>query len=412
MVSFKRAIIGNLCLLACLPFGVVRADDTAGISAGSGIEPGQPWVDDGTNTFTVGTGDVDIRDASPSACLNPDTGNSWCWHLDPGGSPFWLANGSDRPMLFDQNNNLYLSSLLSCDTIDTNSQGRLICGTDAGSESLVSDTTLGNGTASSFVFSSNLSGTNDPTLTFQNARLVTDRALTVSGTGITGSTSVLTAGILTVNGNGLGVNDATPDVDLEVVDSFFVSATSGGDGNLFEVTSAGAVGILTNTQSFSLSFGGNAARNIGLERHTTANTAGNTLTMSGGGATSGATDKNGGNLLLNPGVSTGSGTANVVIGAYPGVAASTTDNSLSTIVTVSSTGVAVTGALSVTTDLTSSDSDDIGWSIVDGTDNTAGTAQCTSACVFGIQNATGTAVTNLVSCADTTADLAVCAGAS
>ena len=43
-----------------------------------------------------------------------------------------------------------------------------------------------------------------------------------------------------------------------------------------------------------------------MERHTTANTAGNTLTVQAGGATSGATDKAGGDLLLYPGVSTGS----------------------------------------------------------------------------------------------------------
>ena len=54
--------------------------------------------------------------------------------------------------------------------------------------------------------------------------------------------------------------------------------------------------------------------------------------------------------------------------------------------------------------------DNAGWSIVDGTDNTAGTAQCTSACMFGIQNATGTAVTGLVGCSDTSADSAACMG--
>lgn len=55
---------------------------------------------------------------------------------------------------------------------------------------------------------------------------------------------------------------------------------------------------------------------------------------------------------------------------------------------------------------------DLGWSVVDQTDNQACTTGCTSACVIGIQNATGTAVTNLVSCSDTTADLCVCAGAN
>lgn len=56
--------------------------------------------------------------------------------------------------------------------------------------------------------------------------------------------------------------------------------------------------------------------------------------------------------------------------------------------------------------------DDLGWSVVDQTDNQACTTGCASACVFGIQNATGTAVTSLVSCSDATADLCLCAGAS
>lgn len=63
-------------------------------------------------------------------------------------------------------------------------------------------------------------------------------------------------------------------------------------------------------------------------------------------------------------------------------------------------------------DITSSDTDDLGWSIVDQTDNQACNTGCTNACVFGIQNASGVAVTNLVSCTDTTADLCACAGSS
>lgn len=62
--------------------------------------------------------------------------------------------------------------------------------------------------------------------------------------------------------------------------------------------------------------------------------------------------------------------------------------------------------------MTSSLTTSLGWSVVDQTDNQACTTGCTSACVFGIDNATGTAVTNLVSCAATTADLCVCAGSS
>jgi len=56
---------------------------------------------------------------------------------------------------------------------------------------------------------------------------------------------------------------------------------------------------------------GNAPRSIGLLRHTTSNTAGNSLTISGGGATSAATDKAGGDLILAGGIPTGTGTSGV-----------------------------------------------------------------------------------------------------
>lgn len=60
----------------------------------------------------------------------------------------------------------------------------------------------------------------------------------------------------------------------------------------------------------------------------------------------------------------------------------------------------------------SSATSDIGWSFVDATDNQACNTGCTSACVFGIANATGTAVTALLGCADATADSCICAGSS
>ena len=59
-----------------------------------------------------------------------------------------------------------------------------------------------------------------------------------------------------------------------------------------------------------------------------------------------------------------------------------------------------------------STTNDAGWTAVDQTDNQACTTGCTSACLFGVANATGTAVTGIVSCADTTADTCVCMGPS
>ena len=60
--------------------------------------------------------------------------------------------------------------------------------------------------------------------------------------------------------------------------------------------------------------------------------------------------------------------------------------------------------------LTSSRTTDLGWALVDQTYNQACNTGCVNACVFGFENATGTAVTNIVSCEATTADLCLCAG--
>ena len=93
---------------------------------------------------------------------------------------------------------------------------------------------------------------------------------------------------------------------------------------------SGNVGIGTIIATNILSFGGNAARIIWSERHTTANTAGNTLTLQAGGATAGATDKAGGNLVLWPGVSTGSAESGVIIAGCVAGVSGTTDRTITT----------------------------------------------------------------------------------
>ena len=60
----------------------------------------------------------------------------------------------------------------------------------------------------------------------------------------------------------------------------------------------GYLGIGTATPTAIIGLGGNTARTIQMERHTTSNTAGNDLTVLAGGATSGATNKGGGDLYL------------------------------------------------------------------------------------------------------------------
>lgn len=79
-----------------------------------------------------------------------------------------------------------------------------------------------------------------------------------------------------------------------------------GATEVFRVAGNSKVGILlSGNPSYELSLGGNAAKTVGMERHTTSNTAGNSLTMGSGGATSGATDKAAGALILQTGIGTG-----------------------------------------------------------------------------------------------------------
>ena len=95
------------------------------------------------------------------------------------------------------------------------------------------------------------------------------------------------------------------------------------------ISNAGNLGIGTTSPTNILSLGGNSARTIWMERHTTSNTAGNTLTIQSGGATSGATDKDGGMLLLNLGLSTGTGKGSTRIQRLTRAAATGTgDNSI------------------------------------------------------------------------------------
>lgn len=77
--------------------------------------------------------------------------------------------------------------------------------------------------------------------------------------------------------------------------------------------STGNIGIGTTSPTHLLSLSGQAAQTIWMERNTTADTAGQALTIAAGGATSGATNKNGGDLTLKSGIATGTGSSKVYI---------------------------------------------------------------------------------------------------
>jgi len=98
--------------------------------------------------------------------------------------------------------------------------------------------------------------------------------------------------------------------------------------------------------TYDISLGGAAARTLGVERHSTANTAGVSLTVQGGAATSGATDKAGGSLIIQTGIGTGnSEPARLDIQAdAQGTAAGTTDHSRVTRIGINGTAALTSGA--------------------------------------------------------------------
>ena len=142
-----------------------------------------------------------------------------------------------------------------------------------------------------------------------------------------------TTGVTTGDGASIGLDSAE---GLQIYSresgkyiSFFTSA-----GQAMHIQNNGNVGIGTTVPTNLLSLGGESARIFWMERELTADTAGNTLTITAGGATSGATDKAGGALILQGGLSTGSAESGVTIQGCVAGAAGTADRTQTTAIQV------------------------------------------------------------------------------
>ncbi len=204
----------------------------------------------------------------------------------------------------------------------------------------------------------------DPALA-GNERMVVNSAGNV-GIGTTGPVYMLdvnagnTAGIRITNSNAnpwaLMINNATYGNTNAKGFGFYqdtngngvmATANQGGAGNYqFVLGANGNVGIGTTAPDALLSLGGGAARVIDMVRNTTANTAGNGLTIQAGGATSAATDKNGGTLTLTSGISTGTGSSNIQFNVYPAAGSGSSDNAATTAMTIlgnGNVGIGTTG---------------------------------------------------------------------
>jgi len=151
------------------------------------------------------------------------------------------------------------------------------------------------------------------------------QGLTISSGGAIAGTNNLAGGDLTIKS---GISTGTGTSSLH-----FYTATAGSSGSAdnspsekMTILGNGYVGIGTTSPTYLLSFGGNAAQTLWMERHTTTNTAGNSLTIQSGGATSGATDKNGGSVIIKSGTATGTGSASIIFYTTPAGSAGTADN--------------------------------------------------------------------------------------
>ena len=92
------------------------------------------------------------------------------------------------------------------------------------------------------------------------------------------------------------------------------------------------------TCTTSVTLPGTSSQTLGMTRNTTANTAGNNLTIQASGSTLAATDKSGGNLVLSGGTSTGTGSSEIDFNTSTAAATSSTDNTPTTKMTILGNG--------------------------------------------------------------------------
>ena len=311
-----RRLTWIICASFLTGWGRAGWAQESGIASGSGIQPGR----------------LDVRESDGSPSVTP-----------------WQVNVSNATLTDNADGTVTL------DTSGTATTGWTKTGTTLSPTTAGDDVSLGAGstltladlTAGSVLFA----GTGG-LFTQDNANLFWDDTNNRLGIGTTGPTQKLHVDGGTIfSSYAPGSIQTTPAVGLSRNSGlgwYANSSLNSGVTGFFVGTSAhlavyvngvqtaqfqdgGNVGIGTTSPTNLVSLGGNSARTLWMERHTTANTAGNTLTVTAGGATAGATDKNGGNLILTSGTATGTGGGDIVFQTSQAAASTaTTDNALTT----------------------------------------------------------------------------------
>jgi hypothetical protein len=143
--------------------------------------------------------------------------------------------------------------------------------------------------------------------------------LLLSSGGSTGNTRNGIQLYLTVQGaSGTGSNSPT-------LAGYIANSGSSANNVIFSIHNSASLTGAPLSNAFTIS--GQVAGGLGAYRNTTSNTAGVSMTIQASGATSGATDKAGGDLILKPGISTGTGGSNLRLQTYTrALSTGTSDN--------------------------------------------------------------------------------------
>jgi len=324
-----------------------------------------------------------------------------------------------------------ITGLVSCDTINTDANGVMSCGTDATAGSIATDTIwdakgdLVGGTGADT--SARLAvGTNGQVLTADSAETTGMKWSTISGTGdalvsnplsqFAATTSAELAGVISnETGSGSLVFATSPTFTtptLGAASATSVSCTNGINiGSSLTYTSGSTTGSIINVTPNSLT-SGNAILGSSSSNSMTGSIFSGTYSGTNSGKVANFVTSN----------ASASGTTLRVYNLGTGNSVTVEDDTTtdSTPFVIDSSGnvgiktsapgkdLDVTGEIRASSSITSTATNDIGWSIQTGA-NTACNTTCTNACVHGWDTASGEIA---VSCSDTTADKCLCAGAS